>query len=220
MTTTSARLGLLKPDDGGPGGDDTVNVTTQISDNYDLIDVAVGILDYTGAQPTLNNYVGRLVRDTATGIVYRYNGATYDVFADTSNKTWTPTVTGTGWVYGSGSQQTGFWRWAGYKCIDFTAFINIGTGPIGGSAGVAYTFNLPNWGSGNTIGAELAIPFKVYQGAAGAQNFYGAMVVPAGSPPGANVSAFLQGSAAAVVSGTPALGNGGNFTYNGKLWLA
>ena len=80
MTTLSTRLQLLKPDDGGPGGDDTVDVTTQISNNYDKIDDAVGILDYTGSQPSTNNYVGRLARNTVTGWIYRYNGSAWELF--------------------------------------------------------------------------------------------------------------------------------------------
>jgi len=77
MTTLSTRLQLLKPDDGGPGGDDTVNVTTQISDNYDKIDDALGIYHVAnfGAMPVVNNYVGRLVQTDDNGKIFQYNGA-------------------------------------------------------------------------------------------------------------------------------------------------
>lgn len=88
MTTLSTRLQLLKPDDGGPGGDDTVNVTTQLSDNFDKLDAAVGIIDYTGAKPAVNNFIGRLCRNTATGEVFRFDGALWKLDHDTQWQTW------------------------------------------------------------------------------------------------------------------------------------
>lgn len=98
MTTVSARLGLLKPDDGGPGGDDTVNVTTQISDNYDKIDAAVGIYHVAnaGALPVTNLYVGRLCQLDDTGAVYQYNGSAWVIFHDTKYQTYPVTWTAAG----------------------------------------------------------------------------------------------------------------------------
>lgn len=143
MSTLQTRTSLILPDDGGPGGDDTINVTTQLSDSIDYLSNAVGIFDYTGAQPSTGNFVGRLVRNTATGAIYRYDGSAFVIHQDTrvqpysvvwhSNGTLQPAI-------GNGSLQGYFFR---YSPELVRIWVEMGTGSTTVNGRGDYDFSVP-----------------------------------------------------------------------------
>src|SRR4051812_26576413 len=97
MTYSDPRIpALVLPDDGSPNPDDFVDVTVQVSNNFSVLSSAAGIIDFTGTAPTTNNFIGRLARNTATGAVYRYTGAAWEIFKDTQWQNYTPVWTTSG----------------------------------------------------------------------------------------------------------------------------
>lgn len=70
MSTTTTRLGLLKPD-----GNENVNVVTQLNNNLDAIDQNVGFRNVTsGTRPT-TVWAGLTIRESDTGACYVSNGS-------------------------------------------------------------------------------------------------------------------------------------------------
>ncbi|KND38489.1 hypothetical protein [Streptomyces acidiscabies] len=67
--TNTSRLGLYKPD-----GDDNVNVETDLNDNYDLLDIAVGTTICTSSTRPASPYEGQAIYETDTGHFYLSNG--------------------------------------------------------------------------------------------------------------------------------------------------
>ena len=69
MSTLTTRLSLLKA-----AGTDLVNVLTQIANALDKLDDALGVFTCTAAtHPVVNLFDGRLIRETDTGKVLRYD---------------------------------------------------------------------------------------------------------------------------------------------------
>lgn len=83
MSTISPRVGFLLAGDGGAGegGDDFVDVTTQISNNYSLIDKLLGVVRFTTAagKPTTNNYEGKIAQEIDNGNLFIYDGAQWQI---------------------------------------------------------------------------------------------------------------------------------------------
>ena len=72
MSTLSTRLSLLKA-----AGTDLVNVLTQLANALDKIDDSVGVYNCTAAtHPVVNLFDGRLIRETDTGDILRYDAVT------------------------------------------------------------------------------------------------------------------------------------------------
>lgn len=72
MSTTTSRLGLLKPD-----GSENVDVQTQLNDNYDAIDLAVGFQVVTSSTRPANPYPGKGIAESDTSYrSYFHNGTT------------------------------------------------------------------------------------------------------------------------------------------------
>ena len=180
MSTLQPRTGLILPDDGGPGGDDTVNVTTQVSDSIDYLSNAVGIFDYTGSQPSTGNFIGRLIRNTATGEVWRYIGSGWDFVQDSEWQTaWKPNVVSAG---GAVTLGVGYVREARYfrrgKWCKLCMRLYTGTTGFSGSTG-QWSFSIPfkasaattivNWGTGsiNAHGKDYNIMSRIDPGASG-----------------------------------------------------
>lgn len=145
MSTLQTRTQLILPDDGGPGGDDTVNVTTQISDMIDYLSNAVGIFDYTGSQPATGNFVGRLIRNTATRAIYRYTGSGFEILHDTMPQvypvTWTSQGGGVQPNVGAGSLVGKFFRLSPYL-VRITVDLATGAGVVNGTGD--YQFSVPS----------------------------------------------------------------------------
>lgn len=69
MSTTTSRLGLLKPD-----GNEDVNVDTHLNNNLDALDQNIGFRTCTsGTRPT-TVWAGMAIRETDTGALYVSNG--------------------------------------------------------------------------------------------------------------------------------------------------
>lgn len=95
MSSLSTRLNLILPDDGGAGGDDDIDVTTQISNNFQNLENAIPFLHVANqaALPVSGNFKGRLAWADDTDTVYRYDGAGWIVWEDMKWQTWaTPGV--------------------------------------------------------------------------------------------------------------------------------
>ena len=69
MATTTTRLALRKP-----AGADTVNVTTDLDDNYDKLDSVVGFTACTAATRPSSPFQGQAIYETDTGLGYVHNG--------------------------------------------------------------------------------------------------------------------------------------------------
>lgn len=74
---------ILLPGDGGAGegGDDVVDVTTQISNNFSLLASLVGFVRFTTAEgkPNTNNYNGKIAQEIDTGNIFVYDGAQWQI---------------------------------------------------------------------------------------------------------------------------------------------
>lgn len=83
MATISPRVGFTLAGDGGAGegGDDLVDVTAHISNNYSLIDKLLGIVRFTTAagKPTTNNYEGKIAQEIDNGNLFIYDGAQWQI---------------------------------------------------------------------------------------------------------------------------------------------
>jgi len=145
MSTLQTRTQLILPDDGGPGGDDTVNVTTQLADSIDYLSNAVGIFDYTGSQPSTGNFVGRLIRNTATGAIYRYTGSGFEIYKDTKYQTypvtWTALGGGVAPGVGNGSLAGKFFR-ISPNLVRIVVELSTGTTTVNGTGD--YQFSVPS----------------------------------------------------------------------------
>ena len=97
MSTLQTRTNLILPDDGGVGGDDTVDVTSQLTNSIDYLSNGLGIYQCTSStRPTTQNYVGRLIQetDTNTKSIFRYTGSGWEFIQDQDWETaWKPTWT-------------------------------------------------------------------------------------------------------------------------------
>jgi len=87
MATISPRVGFTLAGDGGAGegGDDLVDVTAHISNNYSLIDKLLGIVRFTTAagKPTTNNYEGKIAQEIDNGNLFIYDGAQWQILPGT-----------------------------------------------------------------------------------------------------------------------------------------
>lgn len=73
MATTTTRLGLYKP-----AGTEQSNVVTDINNNYDKIDTAVGATICTsGTRPATSLFTGRVIHETDTRRNYVYDGTNW-----------------------------------------------------------------------------------------------------------------------------------------------
>ncbi|MGW6738668.1 hypothetical protein [Streptomyces sp. NPDC055013] len=73
MSTNTSRLALLKPD-----GSEDVNVTTQLNNNYDAIDLNMNFRVCTSSTRPSSPYVGQTIYETDTGNTYfRSNSSTW-----------------------------------------------------------------------------------------------------------------------------------------------
>lgn len=83
MATISPRVGFTLAGDGGAGegGDDLVDVTAHISNNYSLIDKLLGVVRFTTAagKPTTNNYEGKIAQEIDNGNLFIYDGAQWQI---------------------------------------------------------------------------------------------------------------------------------------------
>lgn len=148
MTYTDPRIPTLTlPDDGSPNPDDTVDVTQQLSNNFNILASVAGIYHVAnfGALPTLNNFTGRLAMTDDTGTVYQFNGG-WILDHDTKWQTYTPTWTnsnGGTLILGTAGYLAGKYFRVGKKCkLHFEH--KFGTGAIaGGTPGGVWSWTLP-----------------------------------------------------------------------------
>lgn len=75
MATTTSRLGLRKPNN----TTDVVNVTTDISNNMDLVDAAVGYVVCTSSTRPGSPYTGQPIYETDTKLCYVWNGSAWAI---------------------------------------------------------------------------------------------------------------------------------------------
>jgi len=166
MSTVQTRSGLILPDDGGAGGDDIVDVTTQLSNSIDWLSNAVGVFHVAnaGALPSTGNFVGRLAQTDDNGAIYQYSGSAWVFHQDTrSQESWMPTasVAGGTWTYGAGANKyTRYYRVGTRIWVD--GWVYTGTTGFGGGTG-SIRFTVPYkamnigsavfWGSG-TVNAH------------------------------------------------------------------
>jgi len=180
MSTLQTRTQLILPDDGGPGGDDTVNVTTQIADSIDYLSNAVGIFHVANvaALPVTNLFTGRLAQTDDTGAIYQYIVGTGWVFyRDTKWQTaWKPDVRST---LGSVTLGTGGARDARYfrvgeklrycaRLYSGTTGVNFGNGGITFSIPYTHAAGTPmvSWGGGtvNARGEDFMVTTRIDPG--------------------------------------------------------
>ena len=171
MSTLQTRTSLILPDDGGPGGDDTVNVTTQLSDSIDYLSNGVGaiLVANFAALPGTQNFPGRLAQTLDDGAMWIYN-AGWKFWHDTREQTsWKPGVevqTGPFTIGAGGDRFTRYTRIGTW--IEVTGWCYTGTtGFAGGQGAISFKVpyamkatNSPAWGSGsvNAHGED----FQVY----------------------------------------------------------
>lgn len=74
MSETTSRLQLYKPAD---DGSEPINVATDLNDNLDRIDSAVGFVPSTSATPPANPYSGMASYESDTGIAKFFKGSTW-----------------------------------------------------------------------------------------------------------------------------------------------
>lgn len=72
MSTTTSRLGLYKPAD---DGSEFVDVSTDLNQNLDKLDAALGFVPATSSTPPGSPFAGMARQDTDTGRAYFRNGA-------------------------------------------------------------------------------------------------------------------------------------------------
>lgn len=106
MATTTTRLVLRKPDP-TPATGDFVSATLDLNQNWDKVDAAVGAVACTsGARPG-SPYNGQFARETDTGNLILWNGATWQrVFFDGPQSRW-PNVVDLGRTNASDNVITG-----------------------------------------------------------------------------------------------------------------
>ncbi len=90
MSTNHARIAaILLAGDGGPGegGDDVVNVTTQIANNFSLLADLSGIIRFTtvAGKPASNNYAGKVAQEIDTGNLFIYDGGQWQILQGTTH---------------------------------------------------------------------------------------------------------------------------------------
>jgi hypothetical protein len=83
MSTTTPRLGLLKP-----AGTEAVNQITQINDNYDKVDTNVGAVVCTSSTRPGSPYQGQVIYETNTGLVRVYNGSVWKAISRPNKNAW------------------------------------------------------------------------------------------------------------------------------------
>lgn len=84
MSTNQSRItSIVLAGDGGPGegGDDIVDVTTHISNNFNVLANLAGVVRFTTAagKPTSNNYSGKVAQEIDTTNVFIYDGAQWQI---------------------------------------------------------------------------------------------------------------------------------------------
>lgn len=72
MSTTTTRLGLYKP---ASDGSELVNVVTDLNNNYDAIDLAMGFRIVTSSTRPSSPYGGQGIEESDTGRFYLHNGS-------------------------------------------------------------------------------------------------------------------------------------------------
>ncbi|MGW6912598.1 hypothetical protein ACWGB8_02050 [Kitasatospora sp. NPDC054939] len=72
MSTTTTRLGLYKPAD---DGSELVNVQTDLNQNYDKLDLAIGARIVTSSTRPSSPYGGQLIQESDTSRIYVSNGS-------------------------------------------------------------------------------------------------------------------------------------------------
>jgi len=90
MSTNHARIpAILLAGDGGPGegGDDVVNVTTQIANNFSLLADLSGVVRFTtlAGKPVSNNFAGKIAQEIDTGNLFIYDGAQWQILQGTTH---------------------------------------------------------------------------------------------------------------------------------------
>lgn len=88
MSTNHARIpAILLAGDGGPGegGDDIVNVTTQIANNFSLLADLSGMVRFTtlAGKPVSNNFAGKIAQEIDTGNLFIHDGAQWQILQGT-----------------------------------------------------------------------------------------------------------------------------------------
>jgi len=228
LSTLQTRTSLILPDDGGPGGDDIVDVTSQISNSVDYLSNGLGIFQCTSStHPTTQNYIGRLIQETDSPgkPIFSYNGAGWTMVQDTAWRTYTPDVVGSAGATNLGTSPVlqGYWRWITSKEIEFKFFIQYGTGVISGGAPGHYLFKLPDWsntwGAGNTVDMEQWPYFKLYtNGASTPLTRFGGLGPIRNLAPGGQATSYIETFGLVMTTG-PALTTGANFYADGTLML-
>lgn len=145
MTSTTARLGLIKPNDVVGIEDDIVDVTAQISDSYDKLDGAVGVIHVANfaALPSTGNFYGRIAQTDDTGEQWEYNSG-WKFSRDTQwQTTWKPNITAqTGTVVlGSGGDRKARYFRIGNRCR-YAGFIYTGGAGFNGGSG-SFSMSIP-----------------------------------------------------------------------------
>lgn len=74
MSSLTTRLGLYKPDSAGT---EFVNVVTDLNNNFDSLDAKIGAFACTSATRPGSPYNGQMIRETDTGKVYLWDGASW-----------------------------------------------------------------------------------------------------------------------------------------------
>lgn len=88
MSTNHARIAaILLAGDGGPGegGDDVINVTTQIANNFSLLADLSGVVRFTtlAGKPVSNNFAGKIAQEIDTGNLFIHDGAQWQILQGT-----------------------------------------------------------------------------------------------------------------------------------------
>lgn len=84
MSTTTSRLALYKPAD---DGSEPINIATDINQNLDKIDAAIGFIPATSSTPPPSPFAGMGRQDSDTGRVY---------YRDHTNSSWIQILNGAG----------------------------------------------------------------------------------------------------------------------------
>ena len=176
MSTTSTRLGMILPDDGGPNGDDIINVTTQISNNFQTLENSLAYFHVANqaALPSSGNFKGRLCWADDTNTIWRYDGSGWVVFQDVDWQTASAVIkaSGTPITLGTGGYYSNWYRRFG-KVYEIKYQMVVGSSGFGGGLG-AWATELPsvpaNMGG---VGVEYPFELKLHVPNAGTAGYKG-----------------------------------------------
>lgn len=173
-----------------------------IKELADQVDAEIGLVAYTSAtRPTTGNFDGRIIYETDTTRVMRYNGSAWQAVAQRDSQTYTPSWTngggGAGLSIGSGTLSGRYWHVGDlvtYRVrVVRAADSNTGTTDWIFSLPVSPDYSGQGFGSGAVNRSGSFVPFQVV----GIGGTSVALVIPSGGTAGAfgtRVSSSVPGS--------------------------